>query len=285
MSTTFRLRRPGGVTLAVTAAGPPGAPAAVLAHGAGSSADFVLRAFGPALRAAGHRLVAYDLRGHGASTPVRDARRLGGDDHAGDLAALAAHVDAVLLGGVSLGAHVAAVAAVGRRPTGVILALPAWTGPPDQVAAANAVQADELDRLGVAGALARIRGEHPGWVADELAAAWPRHDPAAFAAVLRTLARSPAPSEATLARIGAPAAVVALAGDPMHPAGVARRWAAALPAAVYAQVRPEEVALDREALGRGALAALASATRRVAGPPSRGRADRRPAPARLSAPR
>lgn len=257
------------VTLAVTidpprTSGSVGAPGiALIAHGAGSSAEFVRRAFGRPLRAAGWRLASYDLRGHGASTPVSDERQLDVRHHAADLAVLARALDAQLLGGVSMGAHAAVLAATGsaeRGPiapaaAGLLLTLPAWTGEPDVVAAANAVQAAELAELGVEPVLHRICRDHPGWVADELAQAWPGHRPESFVAVLRALARSPGPAPEQLCRLRVPVGVVALRDDPMHPAAVARRWAGLIPGAVLAEVDFAAPTADRSVLGAAAITA------------------------------
>ncbi|MFP4312303.1 MAG: alpha/beta fold hydrolase, partial [Nitriliruptoraceae bacterium] len=98
----------GGAQLAVSEVGPPEAPAWVLAHGAGSSARFVRAAFAGPVLATGRRLIAYDLRGHGASSPARAPEDHHLDVHAGDLAAVVARVPGVeVVGGISLGAHVA----------------------------------------------------------------------------------------------------------------------------------------------------------------------------------
>jgi pimeloyl-ACP methyl ester carboxylesterase len=235
------------------------APTALIAHGAGSSGDFVQRAFAAPLRAAGWRLVSYDLRGHGNSTAVADEAALGLDRHVQDLLALAARTGATMLGGVSMGAHAAVLAALDatapRDLAGLLLALPAWTGPPDLVAAANAVQAAELRAVGIAPVLDRIRRDHPGWVADELSGAWPGHDAAAFAAVLAALARSPGPSEAELARIAVPVGIVALDDDPMHPATVAEAWSRLIPRAGLERVAFDAPAADRSVLGSAALRA------------------------------
>jgi pimeloyl-ACP methyl ester carboxylesterase len=254
----------------------PGAPAqiALLAHGAGSSADFVRRAFGGPLAAAGWRLASYDLRGHGRSTAVQDAARLDVAAHAADLSTLAERLGATLLGGVSIGAHAAVRATSAASEAdrvlardGLLLALPAWTGAPDIVAAANAVQAAELARDGTAPVLDRICRDHPGWVADELAAAWPHHDVNSFVAVLRGLAASAAPTPAELRRIDVPVGLVALRDDPMHPADVAHRWAAALPRAVVAEVDFSAPEADRAVLGAAAITAWRRATQKLSASP------------------
>lgn len=259
-----------GVELAVRVTGPAAGvaqavPTALFAHGAGSDAGFVLRAFAGPLTAAGWRVAAVDLRGHAASTPVRDPCLLLPEHHGADLDRVAEVLEASLVGGVSMGAHAAVLAALRRQQRGqplraVALVMPAWTGPPGLVAAANVLQAQEIEQVGLRASLARIVSEHPGWVADELAGSWPLHDPAAFAAVLRALGTAPAPEEHQLAALACPAVVVALDDDPLHPSAVAEHWADLLPDATLVRVSQHDVGADRETLGR-AVAGLVSASR------------------------
>jgi pimeloyl-ACP methyl ester carboxylesterase len=256
------------VTLSVTIDDPPASGSgdapratrtALIAHGAGSSGEFVRQAFGPPLLTAGWRLVSYDLRGHAGSSAVTEPERLGLSDHVADLGVLARRFGASLLGGVSMGAHAAVLAAPklahGVEPAGLLLALPAWTGEPDVVAAANAVQAAEIAAIGVPPVLRRICSDHPGWVADELASTWPRHVPEAFVAVLRGLARSAAPAPRDLGALTEPVGLVALADDPMHPAGVAQQWAEIIPSSRLVTLPFQAPAADRSVLGRACLQA------------------------------
>src|SRR5437764_12633379 len=87
--------------------------AAVIAHGAASSADFVRRAFARPLASIGYELVTWDRR-----TPVQDADQ--------ELAALVRANDATVVGGVSVGALLATRYALsaGDRLTGLLVALP-----------------------------------------------------------------------------------------------------------------------------------------------------------------
>jgi pimeloyl-ACP methyl ester carboxylesterase len=259
---------------------------AVILPGAGSSADFVARAFGPALRAAGYELVApAPVPGPGL---VRDAVR------ALDDAAAACGPALRLVGGVSLGAHLAARWAAARtpggrtpagrtpagrtpagrtpgdptcagrggvagpRPAGLLLALPAWTGPPGPVAAATGAAAEVVDRLGTDGALAAAGTAVP-WVAAELAAAWPGYGDR-LAASLRAAAAAPGPSRAELASLRVPAGLVAFADDPLHPYGVAQEWAATVPSAALRTLHLADLAADPAVLGTAALAALSEAS-------------------------
>lgn len=191
-------------------------------HGAGSSPGVAEAAFPGA--------VSFWLAGHGGVPAVDDDGRT---DRAA-LAALARRERPALVAGISYGAHQVARWAAAGLPASVerlALVMPAWTGPPGAVAAATAAQADEFARVGVDAALQRIRSAHPGWVADALAASWPLHDRDGIVTGLRAVAASTAPSVRELAAIGVPTTVVALAGDPLHPEAVARRWAETIPGA------------------------------------------------------
>ncbi len=200
----------------------------MVAHGAASSPDVAVRAFPGA--------VSFWLAGHGGTPPAADD----GNTDRRVLAALVERERPALVAGISYGAHqVARWASDGLPPyvERLALVMPAWTGPPDATAAATAAQADEIARAGVDTVLQRITRDHPGWVADALAAAGPRHDEAGLAAALRAVAASGAPTEQQLARLAVPTTVVALDGDLLHPEAVARRWAAALPEARLVVVR------------------------------------------------
>lgn len=223
-------------------------PVAVLLAGAGSSADFVRRAFGPAL--ADHELVAVPPSPGPAVVSAAYA--------ALDAAAAAYGSRLRLVGGVSLGAHLAARWAAGRSLDGLLLALPAWTGAPGAVAAATGAAADQVDRLGTAGALAAAQAGGVGWVAEELAAAWPAYG-GLLAPTLRAAAGTPGPSVAELRALEVPAGVVAFADDPLHPLAVAEQWAALLPRAALRRLRLADLATDRSPLGAAAQAALTAA--------------------------
>jgi pimeloyl-ACP methyl ester carboxylesterase len=248
------------------------APVAVVLPGSGSTAEFVGRAFAGPLTAAGYTLLTADPPPFRADVPDP------ADAWARVLDALAAREPLAVVGGVSLGAHAAARWA-SRRPDaagGLLLVMPAWSGPPDAVAAVSGATADELDRLGTEAVLARLRtlatgvtgaagaagtaeATGTGWVVDELHTAWRARGRTALVRELRGVAASPGPDEGELRSITAPCGVVALAGDPLHPAAVAHDWAAVLPAAGLVTVDHPAVAADRAALGAAALRALAAA--------------------------
>ena len=249
------------MALAVTERGDEAAPAAVLASGVGSTGDFAARCWSGCVNA-GYRLVTYDLRGHGESTPLPDPADQALPHHATDLAALADAVGARVVGGTSLGAHVAAAhAATGAALDALLLAIPGWLGAGTPTAAANAAVADELAATGVAATLQRIAADPavPRWVVIELERSWPRHDPDSLVAALRAVAADAAPDAAALRGVTAAAGVVGLVDDPAHPFAAAEAYAAALPRAALAALSLAEWGERRAELGDAALAACRSA--------------------------
>ncbi|MEU5696965.1 alpha/beta hydrolase [Actinosynnema sp. NPDC020468] len=176
------------------------------------------------------------------------------------LAALDAAWDGVplLVGGVSLGAHVAASWAVAHpeRCAGLLLALPAWTGAPHGAPAASAAAASAaaVTGVGVAGALADVTG----WLGAELRRAWTRYGDDLVPA-LTEAATCPAPTLAQLAGLTVPVGVAAFEDDPVHPAEVARAWADALPRSVLRTTTLADLGADRTSLGRAAVDAWRAA--------------------------
>lgn len=164
----------------------------------------------------------------------------------------------VLVGGISFGAHLAAEWAV-RNPArcaGLLLALPAWHGKPDEAPASLTAKAsaDLVDREGLDAALrTSIAGVEP-WLAQELTRAWRRHG-RDLATALRAAADRPAPSLDELRELDIPTGIAACTDDPVHPAAVAHAWAAALPRAKVAETTLAALGADRESLGRATVGA------------------------------
>lgn len=229
----------------------------ILAHGAGSTAEFLSRAF-PARECGLATRYLDDRTGSVAAiarTLLIEAAQLGG------------RYRHVFIGGVSVGAHAAAFAAA-EAPAGAIdgcvLALPAWTGPAPAASATRAA-AVEVEARGSRAVLDRLAADPDlaaDWVAAELRLAWSaRRD---LAAELRTAASSPAPSKQQLAGIGTDALVIALRDDPFHPAQVAEEWAAAIPGADLVRIARNAPAGDRAVFGRCVAAWLGD---RLSAPP------------------
>lgn len=257
-----RLRVPAGtVELAVLDSGPSDAPAVLLGHGVGSTAAFVTEAFGAPLRKAGWRLLAYDLRGHGGSTPVPDPAGHALDRHVADLAFLVDRFAPAVVGGVSLGGQVGvAFAARGGPCDAVLSCLPAWTGRAVPGEGPHAVVAAEVARLGVDGMVRRFANDTTmvPWLRDVLLRDWPRHDPDSLAAALTALDGGLAPTVAELRTLPVPLALVSWAGDPGHPDEVARLWERTAPRAHHVSIDLAGVGDDRTRFGQAATIALAA---------------------------
>lgn len=221
------------------------APVAVLLPGTASDEVFVREVFQRPLAAVGIRLVApAPVPGPGvADAHLRAVSR-------------AAEDAPVLVGGISLGAHLAAEWAVRnpRRCAGLLLALPAWNGPPDGRPASIAARysARAVRAQGVDHALREATEGVQAWLAGELRRAWRRHGDG-LADTLESAASRPAPTIAALRGIRVPAGVAACADDPVHPAAVAEAWAAALPSAGLTVTTLRALGEDRESLGRAAV--------------------------------
>jgi pimeloyl-ACP methyl ester carboxylesterase len=222
----------------------------VLLAGTGSDDDYVYRAFSGALHEVGAVVV----------TPPPQPRQL----IAGYLAALddAARGDehnTIAVGGVSIGAAVAAAWAVAHpaHTVAVLAALPAWTGQPVNAPAALSARhtAALLRTDGLAATVATMRASSPAWLGDELTRSWLAQWPA-LPDAMEEAARHVAPTSAELATLAVPMGVAAATDDPIHPVDVALEWVAAAPHAALRTVTLDEMGADPAALGAACVAAL-----------------------------
>lgn len=262
-----------GAVLAGAALGAPTDPAWVIAHGIGSSARLVADAFTDAVLVGGRRLVVYDLRGHGASSPAPLLADHHLDVHARDLAAVAQRCggDIEVVGGISLGAHAAVRAVTAGRlvdaPAALLGCLPAWLGRSVSGSGAHAAIARRVREVGVEAHRKDAAGDPSlaPWLRQALAEDLTRHDAASLTAALLALDGAEAPSREELAGVRPPIGVLGWADDPGHPLAVAEVWAstAAQGVLVHLSLRELDVGVDR--LGAHGVAAVAAAL--DAGPP------------------
>ncbi|MGW5382894.1 alpha/beta fold hydrolase [Nocardia sp. NPDC003963] len=222
-------------------------PAVVVAlPGTGSDAYFARRAFGAASAAAGLDFVAVDPDPHAVIESYRTA-----------LDSAAAR-GPVLAAGISLGAAVAVEWAAGRDPaeiSGIVAALPAWTGPDTADCPATlsaAVTAAQLRADGLEPVLERMRASSPGWLAEALTRSWRSQWPG-LPAALEEAAQYKWPEPALLDALAVPIAVVAASDDPVHPVTVGREWARRAPRSTLTEVSLDELGADPAVLGRSAL--------------------------------
>jgi pimeloyl-ACP methyl ester carboxylesterase len=232
----------GGVTLTgeETGEGPP----VVLLHGLTATRRYVLHG-SVALARAGRRLIPYDARGHGASSPAPDGEGYSYDELAADLGAVldARAGEGAALAGHSMGAHTAVALALTktRELEALILICPASLGEPlpDEALEDWDSFAAGLERAGVEGFVEAYDHDlDPEWRDTLLRIARERlgaHEhPEAVAAALREVPRSlPFEGLSELEFIDVPTLVVAShdAADPGHPYAVAEAWAERIPGA------------------------------------------------------
>jgi 3-oxoadipate enol-lactonase len=237
----------GGVALAGEEAG-DGTPV-VLLHGLTATRRYVVMG-SRALEREGHRVIAYDARGHGHSGAAPDPAAYRYADLAADLEAVldAAGIDRAVLAGASMGAHTIAAFALAHseRVAAIVFVTPAFDPDGDPGLARWDRLSDGLRSGGVEGFVAAY-GDPPvperfrETVRTVLRQRLSAHEhPDAVADALRAVPRS-RPFEAweDLAAIEAPVTVVASRdeADPEHPYATGERWAAAIPGA---QLRSEE---------------------------------------------
>ena len=226
----------------------------VLLHGLTATRRYVVMG-SRALERDGHRVVAYDARGHGKSGPAPAPDAYGYDALAGDLLAVldALGIERAVLAGASMGAHTLVRFALdhGDRAAGLVIVTPAFE--PDD-------GHDESQRLARWDALAQgLRdGGVEGFVAaygePPVPAQWretvfkvlrqrlsAHEHPYAVADALRAVPRSrPFEDWSELAELNVPTVVVASRdeADPEHPYAVGERYAEAIPGARLVAEQP-----------------------------------------------
>lgn len=268
------------VSGAVTLAGESGGdgPPIVLLHGLTATRRYVVMG-SRLLERSGYRLIGYDARAHGASSPAADARAYGYAEMRGDLEALLdAHgIERAVLAGSSMGAATALSFAMEHpgRVAALVQSTPAYMGAPRADPADLAVWdalAVGLERDGVNGFLAAYHPSVGGrWREPLLRLTRQRlehhADLGALADALRVVPRSvPFVGLDRLADVQAPTLMVASRdeADPEHPLAVAEAYTERLPDAELVVEEPGRSPLP----WRGAQVSRAIAdflTRRVEG--------------------
>jgi pimeloyl-ACP methyl ester carboxylesterase len=218
----------------------------VLLHGLTATRRYVVMG-SRALERSGHRVIAYDARGHGSSLPAsaRDEYRY--EDLGHDLIAVLDDrgIERAVLAGASMGAHTLLWLALNapERAAGLVVITPAYD-PAVQLDAARLARwdalADGLERGGVEGFIAAHgRADVPEAWQDTVEKVTRQrlsaHDhPGAVADALRAVPRSrPFGAVSELGSISVPTVVVASADgpDPGHPQAVGEAYAEAIPGA------------------------------------------------------
>jgi pimeloyl-ACP methyl ester carboxylesterase len=235
----------GGVGLSLTDAG-QGAPI-VLLHGLTATRRYVVMG-SRSLERSEHRVIAYDARGHGRSSPASEAGAYGYEELGSDLVAVldGLGVERAVFAGASMGAHTILWLALRspERVGGLVVITPGYDpeeqDEPPRLARWDAL-ADGLEHGGVEGFLAAY-GEPDvpeRWrdtVTTVIRQRMSLHEhPEAVAAALRVVPRSrPFGALEELGSIaGMPVTVVASGdeADPGHPQALAEAYAEAIPGA------------------------------------------------------
>jgi pimeloyl-ACP methyl ester carboxylesterase len=218
----------------------------VLLHGLTATRRYVVMG-SKALERSGHRVVAYDARGHGRSSPAPTPDAYTYDDLGRDLEAVLDDrgIERAVLAGASMGAHTLLWLALGapERVAGMVVITPAY----DPVSHDREGRfeywdalADGLERGGIEGFIeASARPDLPeSWqetVEKVTRQRLSQHEHLdAVADALRAVPRSrPFGEISELARVSVPTVVVASADepDPGHPQAVGEAYAAAIPGA------------------------------------------------------
>lgn len=231
----------------------PTRPPVVLLHGLTATRRYVVMG-SKSLERGGHRVVAYDARGHGRSSPAPTPDAYGYELLAADLRAVldAAGIERAVLAGASMGAHTLLRFALDEpeRVAGLVVVTPAY----DPVTQDDPRRLDHWDALSTGLREGGIEGFVAANGVERMPAAWretvrtvlrqrmAQHDDlGAVADALHAVPRSrPFDTLHDLAELeGIPAVVVASRdeADPGHPLAIGQAYAAAIPGA---ELRVEE---------------------------------------------
>jgi pimeloyl-ACP methyl ester carboxylesterase len=218
----------------------------VLLHGLTATRRYVVMG-SRALERSGHRVIAYDARGHGTSSPAPTRSEYTYDDLGRDLVAVLDDrgIERAVLAGASMGAHTLLWLALHapERVGGLVVITPAYdpaTHDGEERFARWDALADGLERGGIDGFIAAQgnAGVPESWqetVEKVTRQRLSQHSNLnAVADALRAVPRSrPFGEISALSSISAPAVVVASADepDPGHPQAVGEAYATAIPGA------------------------------------------------------
>lgn len=236
-----------GVTLALSDEGE--GPAVVLLHGLTASRRYVVMG-SRSLQRSGHRVVAYDARGHGASSPAPAPADYTYADLSADLVAVldALEIQRAVVAGVSMGAHTCLRLALElpERVAGLVAITPAF----DPVEYSDAQRLARWDALSDALRSGGTEGFAEAFGVQRIPQAWRANvgralrqrmavheHPEAVADALRAVPRSaPFGDLHALEQIECPALVIGSRdeADPGHPLEIAQRYAELLPGARFA---------------------------------------------------
>ena len=239
-----RVIQSGGVSLATEDVG--GGVPVVLLHGLTATRRYVVMG-SRALERSNHRVIAFDARGHGRSSPAPEAAAYGYDDLGNDVLAVLDElgIDRAVLAGASMGAHTALRVALERpeRVAGLVVITPGYD--PETVEDTKRLArwdalAAGLREGGVEGFIdaygePRVPGAWRDTVLKVIRQRLALHEhPEAVADALSAVPRAlPFQRLDDLTEVSVPAVVVGSSdeADPEHPQALAQAYARAIPRA------------------------------------------------------
>ena len=222
------------LAIQVSGAGPP----LIYAHGLTGSRLQSQRLLGTLTDR--YRLITFDQRGHGDSSPVSDSARYQVRSMADDIGAImdALEIESAIVGGTSMGAATALLFTLRwpQRVKQLVLSAPAFGDAPHPASAALKQIALDIAELGIDRYIARLAAvDWPalGMTTEAMTARagmLRAHDAASLALACDTVADWVIlPNLAPLMRLDMPSLVIAWEDDVIHPLSLAQRIAAALP--------------------------------------------------------
>jgi pimeloyl-ACP methyl ester carboxylesterase len=234
-----------GVRLSVSDDG--SVPAVVLLHGLTATRRYVVMG-SSALERSGHRVIAYDARGHGRSSPAPEPSAYGYDELAQDLLAVLDElgISQAVLAGASMGAHTALSLALTapERVAGVVVITPGYDpatyDAPARLerwdALANGLRSEGIEGFLAAYDIDAVPEAYRDTVVKVIRQRLALHEhPEALADALQVVPRSQpfGPLSELEALRSIPVTVVASADgpDPEHPQALGEAYAAAIPGA------------------------------------------------------
>lgn len=235
----------GSIELAVESfgAGPP----LIFAHGLTGSRQGSKKQFAPL--ALQHRIVVYDQRGHGDSTPVTDPILYDVEVMAEDTGAVmdALGIERAVIGGESMGAATALQFAL-RHPERVerlLLTAPAFGDTPNTEIQRFLDLADAIETYGMERFLEAAAATWQGdfhWPPDVVAyvdGMFRSHDKRSLVAALRgVIGWTPFPDMTILRSLTTPTCIITWNDDALHPAELTRRMAGILPSVRVVEYPP-----------------------------------------------
>jgi pimeloyl-ACP methyl ester carboxylesterase len=217
----------------------------LLAHGLTATRRYVVMG-SSALERGGHRVLAYDARGHGTSSAAQAPFEYRYEDLGADMEAVLdnAGVERAVLAGASMGAHTLVWLALHHpeRVAGLVIITPAFDGGEDEAARiarwdalSDGLRSGGIDGFVEAYGVPDVPEKWRETVIKVIRQRLALHEhPDAVADALRAVPRSrPFASLDDLRAISAPTVVVASddAADPEHPQAVGEAYARAIPGA------------------------------------------------------